>query len=143
MMPSKIAYTIAAVATGGRDGHSKTEDGAIDVKLATPKELGGSGDGKNPEQLFAAGYAACYLGAMKFAASQDDTLIKVPDDATVRAAVGMGPRDDQGFGLKVDLEVTIPGADPADVEKLAAAGHKICPYSHATQGNITVTTTVS
>lgn len=142
-MPTKIAYSVAAIADGGRDGHSKTEDGALDLKMTPPKEMGGSGDGHNPEQLFAAGYAACYLGAMKFATSQDKSLIKVPDDATVRATVGIGPREDMGFGLKVDLEVSFPGADKADVEAVAAAGHKICPYSHATNGNITVTTTVA
>ena len=142
-MPTKIAYSVTAIADGGRDGHSKTEDGALDLKMAPPKEMGGSGDGHNPEQLFAAGYAACYLGAMKFAASQDQSLIKVPDDATVRATVGIGPREDMGFGLTVDLEVNFPGADKSDVEAVAAAGHKICPYSHATNGNITVTTTAA
>lgn len=141
-MPEKIAYSIDATATGGRDGHVKTSDGALDLKLAPPKAMGGSGDGYNPEQLFASGYAACYLGAMKFATSQDKSLISVPADATVKATVGIGPREDTGFGLQVELEVHFPGADKAEVEKVTAAGHKICPYSHATQGNITVTTTV-
>ena len=142
-MPTKIAYEAIAVATGGRTGHAKTEDGQLEVTLATPKEMGGDGKGNNPEQLFAAGYAACYLGAMKFAASQDKSLITLPDDTTVRATVGIGPREDMGFGLAVTLEVHVPGADKADVEAIAAAGHKICPYSHATNGNISVTTKVA
>ena len=141
-MSINVLYTTSATATGGRDGHSRTEDGSIDVKLASPKELGGSGDGNNPEQLFATGYAACYLGAMKFATSQDKTLAKVPNDATVKASVGIGPRSDAGFGLVVTLEVTLPGVDHAEAERVAAAGHNICPYSHATKGNISVTTTV-
>jgi Ohr subfamily peroxiredoxin len=135
-------YTIAATATGGREGHVKTEDGAIDLALTPPTALGGSGTGHNPEQLFASGYAACYLGAMRFATTQDDTLATVPDDATVKATVGMGPRSDKGFGLTVALEVHFPGVDVAEVEKTAAAGHEICPYSHATNGNISVTTKV-
>lgn len=141
-MPTKIAYEAKAVATGGRNGTSKTEDGQLDLTLAAPKAMGGDGKGNNPEQLFAAGYAACYLGAMKFAATQDKSLIALPDDATVHATVGIGPREDQGFGLEVSLAVHVPGADKADVEAVAAAGHKICPYSHAINGNITVTTTV-
>lgn len=141
-MTVDIKYKASASATGGRDGHSRTEDGSIDVTLATPKELGGNGKGNNPEQLFATGYAACYLGAMKFAASQDKALPKVPDDATVKATVGIGPRSDTGFGLEVWLEVTMPGIDKATAQKIADAGHTICPYSHATRGNISVTTTV-
>ncbi len=138
----KAAYSTTARATGGRDGHSRTLDGAVDVKLATPKELGGSGDGNNPEQLFATGYAACYLGAIKFAASQDKTLPKVPADITTEATVGIGPRPDKGFGLTVDLTVFLPGLSQDEAERLAEAGHGICPYSHATKGNIAVRTTV-
>lgn len=141
-MSIDVKYTASATATGGRDGHSKTEGGEVDVKLATPKALGGSGDGVNPEMLFATGYAACYLGAMKFATTQDDTLAKVPDDAEVTAKVGIGPRSDKGFGLSVELEVSLPGVDKAEAEKVAEAGHGICPYSHATKGNIEVKTTV-
>ncbi len=141
-MSVDVKYKTSATATGGRDGHSKTQDGSIDVTLATPKELGGNGKGNNPEQLFATGYAACYLGAMKFAVSQDKSLSKVPDDATVKATVGIGPRSDMGFGLEVWLEVNLPGLDKAEAQKVADAGHKICPYSHATNGNISVTTTV-
>lgn len=141
-MTIKALYSTSATATGGRDGHSRTEDGSIDVKLASPKELGGSGDGNNPEQLFATGYAACYLGAMKYATTLDKTLAKVPNDATVKATVGIGLRADVGFGLVVTLEVNLPGVDHAEAERTAAAGHTICPYSHATTGNISVTTTV-
>ena len=141
-MSIDIKYTASATATGGRDGHSRTEGGEVDVKLATPKALGGAGDGVNPEMLFAAGYAACYIGAMKFATTQDKSLAKVPDDAEVTAKVGIGPRSDKGFGLRVDLTVHFPGVDTAEVQKVADAGHDICPYSHATKGNIEVTTTV-
>ena len=136
-------YSISATATGGgRNGKVKTSDGALDLTFATPKEMGGSGNGNNPEQLFATGYAGCYLGAMRFAVTQDKTLTKVPDDATVMATVGIGPRPDMGFGLTVKLEVHFPGVDKAEVERVAAAGHTICPYSHATRDNIVVETIV-
>lgn len=141
-MSIDVKYKISATATGGRAGRATTSDGAIDAKLAPPKELGGDGDGNNPEQFFAAGYAACYLGAMKFATSQDKSLKKVPDDANVTATVGIGPRSDMGFGLTVALDVNFPGMDKDDVQRIADAGHKICPYSHATNGNIEVTTKV-
>ncbi|HEY0275376.1 MAG TPA: organic hydroperoxide resistance protein [Paenirhodobacter sp.] len=139
----KPAYSTTAIATGGRDGTSRTLDGAVDVKLATPKELGGSGEGNNPEQLFATGYAACYLGAVKFATLQDKTLPRLPADFTVQATVGIGPRPDKGFGLKVDLLVSLPGLSQADADRLIEAGHGICPYSHAVHGNIEVTTTAT
>jgi len=142
-MPISPAYSTTALATGGRDGRARTLDGAIDLKLATPKALGGSGEGNNPEQLFAAGYAACFLGATKFAASQDKSLPPIPEGFEVAATVGIGPRADRGFGLKVDLELRLPGLAQAEAERLAEAGHAICPYSHATQGNIEVTTTVT
>jgi Ohr subfamily peroxiredoxin len=135
-------YTATATATGGREGTVSTPDGSIDLKLAPPKEMGGSGAGNNPEQLFASGYAACYLGAMKFATSQDKSLAKVPDDATVAADVGIGPRDGGGFGLSVKLVVTLPGVAPEEAQKIADAGHRICPYSHAVSGNIEVVTEV-
>jgi Ohr subfamily peroxiredoxin len=111
--------------------------------LASPKELGGNGQGNNPEQLFAAGYAACFLGAMKFAATQDKSLPRVPADATVTATVGIGPRADKGFGLAVSLEVSLPGVDRAAAEELVAEADTICPYSHATRGNIEVTLSVA
>lgn len=142
-MSTKILYSTSATATGGRDGRSRTADGSLDVVLASPKELGGNGQGNNPEQLFAAGYAACFLGAMKFAATQDKTLPRVPADATVTATVGIGPRADKGFGLAVSLEVSLPGVDRAAAEALVAEADTICPYSHATRGNIEVTLSVA
>lgn len=142
-MSIKPVYTTTATATGGRDGSARTSNGELEVKLAVPTEMGGDGKGNNPEQLFAAGYAACYIGAMKFAASQDKTLAKVPADTTVAATVGIGPRDDGGFGLTVSLKVTMPGLDAAEVQRIADAGHKICPYSNAVRGNIEVVTEVA
>ncbi|MBB3953669.1 organic hydroperoxide resistance protein [Novosphingobium sediminicola] len=131
-------YKTSATATGGRDGKAATDDGSFAVTLAVPKELGGDGQGNNPEQLFASGYAACFLGAMKFAASQDKALPRVPADASVNATVGIGPRSDKGFGLTVELVVTLPGVDRAAGEALIAEADTICPYSHATRGNISV-----
>ena len=123
--------------TGGRDGHAATLDGAFDVGLATPKELGGAGGaGNNPEQLFAAGYAACFLGAMKFVASQGGP--KVPADAAVTSTVGIGPRSEGGFGLDIALDISLPGLPHADAEALVAKAHQVCPYSNATRGNIDV-----
>jgi len=142
-MTTKIAYSTTATATGGRDGKARTSDGALEVSLATPKELGGTGGGNNPEQLFAAGYAACFLGAMKFAASQDKALPRVPADAAVTATVGIGPRADKGFGLAVALEVSLPEVDRAQAQALVAEADTICPYSHATRGNIEVKISVA
>jgi lipoyl-dependent peroxiredoxin len=141
-MPTKVVYSTEAKATGGgRNGESATTDGALAVTLATPKEMGGSGKGNNPEQLFAVGYAACYLGAMRFAASSEK-LGTVPDDATVTATVGIGPRAEGGFGIEVALVVAMPGVERAVAEKIVERGHFICPYSNATKGNIEVTTTL-
>ena len=135
-------YWTEALATGGgRNGLAKLANGQITMTLATPKELGGNGLGHNPEELFALGYAACYLGAMRFAA-QSEKLGTVPEDATVKAHVGIGPRSDGGFGLKVKLVVAMPGVDRAVAEKIAERGHFICPYSNATKGNIEVVTEV-
>src|SRR4051812_18924968 len=109
-MSVDVKYRTKAKATGGRDGNAATEDGTFKVKLATPKELGGGGgEGNNPEQLFAAGYSACFLGAMKFVASQDKKT--VPADTTVGATVGIGPRSEGGFGLEVSLDINLPGMD--------------------------------
>lgn len=105
-MTRKILYSTSSTATGGRDGKARTTDGSFEVTLGTPKELGGSGQGNNPEQLFASGYAACFLGALKFAASQNKELARVPSDTTVTATVGIGPREDKGFGLAVTLEIS-------------------------------------
>lgn len=141
-MSVTVLYKVAAKATGGRDGHAATEDGALDVQLSTPKELGGGGGGgNNPEQLFAAGYSACFLGAIKFVASQGGTA-KVPDDTTVQATVGMGPRSEGGFGLEVDLAVSLPGVPKADAEALVEKAHQVCPYSNATRNNVPVRLTV-
>lgn len=142
-MTTKILYSTTAQATGGRDGKAGTIDGSFSVVLGTPKELGGNGEGNNPEQLFASGYAACFLGAMKFASLQDKALARVPGDTAVEATVGIGPRDDKGFGLAVKLVVTLPGVERAAAEALVAEADTICPYSHATRGNIEVDISVA
>ena len=136
-MPVDVKYTTSATATGGRDGRAKTQDGKVDVSLSVPKELGGGGgSGTNPEQLFAAGYAACFLGAMKHVAGQGGP--KIPADATVTATVGIGPRSEGGFGLDVGLDVSLPGLDRAEAEKLVEQAHQVCPYSNATRNNVPV-----
>ena len=134
----KVLYTTKATATGGRDGKAASEDGKVQVKLSTPKELGGAGgDGTNPEQLFASGYSACFLGALKFVAGKEK--VKIPDDANVTATVGIGPRDDgKGFGLDVALAIHIPGVDKAKAEDLMHKAHVVCPYSEATRSNLNV-----
>lgn len=138
----KILYTAKATSTGGRTGHSKTADGVLDLDLVTPKELGGQGNppggkGTNPEQLFACGYSACFIGAMKFVAGQEK--LKIADDTTVTATVGIGPRDDgKGFGIDVELAIHVPGLDRAATEALVQKAHIVCPYSHATKGNVDV-----
>ena len=135
-------WTEATATGGGRNGLAKLANGQLTVTLASPKELGGSGLGHNPEELFALGYAACYLGAMRFAA-QSEKLGTVPEDATVTAKVGIGPRDDGGFGLAITLEVKMPGVDRALAEKIAERGHFICPYSHLSRGGVQVATVVA
>jgi Ohr subfamily peroxiredoxin len=136
-MPVKVLYSTSATATGGRDGEARTADGAFAVKLATPKELGGAGGpGNNPEQLFASGYSACFIGAMKFVASQGGP--KVPADTSVTATVGIGPRSEGGFGLEVALAIKLPGLARADAEALVQKAHQVCPYSNATRNNIDV-----
>ena len=139
----QILYTTHATSTGGRSGSSKSADGALAVTLTTPKELGGDGaPGTNPEQLFAAGYSACFLGALKFVAGK--ASVKIPADTTVSAKIGIGPRDDgTGFGIEAALTITLPGLDRATAESLVAQAHIVCPYSHATKGNIPVTLTVA
>ncbi len=137
-MPVDVKYTTSATATGGREGQAKTEDGSLEVKLATPKELGGAGgQGNNPEQLFAAGYAACFLGAMKAVASKGGTA-KVPQDANVRATVGIGPRSEGGFGLDIALDVSLPGVPREQAQDLVDKAHHVCPYSNATRNNVPV-----
>ena len=139
MTLDKILYTAHATSTGGRDGGSKSDDGKLQVKLAPPKEMGGNGDGTNPEQLFAAGYSACFLGAMKFVAAQKKVVL--PATTKIDASVGIGPIP-AGFGIQAALAVTIPGMERAAAEALVAAAHQVCPYSNATRGNIDVTLTV-
>ena len=136
-MSVDVKYTTEATATGGRDGRAKTVDGALEVRLATPKELGGGGgEGNNPEQLFAAGYSACFLGAMKFVAGQEK--ISIPQDASVTAKVGIGPRSEGGFGITAELRVSVPGLDRAQAESLVQKADHVCPYSNATRGNVDV-----
>ena len=140
-MSVNVLYRTRATATGGRDGEARSEDGRFSVKLSTPKELGGAGgDGSNPEQLFASGYSACFIGALKVAGGQ--LKIKVPVETTVTATVGIGPRAEGGFGITADLAVDLPGLDRAEAEKLVEAAHQICPYSNATRGNIDVGLTI-
>ena len=140
MSPEKILYTAHATSTGGRAGTSKSPDGALNVTLTTPKELGGDGAaGTNPEQLFAAGYSACFLGAMKHVAMMQK--ISLPADTSIDAEVGIGPIP-AGFGIKVAMKVSIPGMERAAAEKLVQTAHGVCPYSNATRGNIDVTLTV-
>ncbi|WP_189411388.1 organic hydroperoxide resistance protein [Neogemmobacter tilapiae] len=142
-MMTKVLYTAESQAKGGgRDGQSATLDGALSVTLAPPTALGGSGKGNNPEQLFAVGYAACYLGAIRYAASQDKTLPAVPADATVNATVGIGPRDDGGFGLTIGLKVNLPGVEKEAAARLVQAGHHICPYSNALKAGLPVETVI-
>ena len=141
-MSVDVKYRTTATATGGRDGRSATTDGALDVKLSTPKELGGAGGtGNNPEQLFAAGYAACFLGAMKAVAPAQN--LRVPNEATVTATVGIGPRSEGGFGITADLTVGLPGLTPSDAKRLVDAAHQVCPYSNATRGNVDVGLTLT
>ena len=140
-MSVNVLYRTSATATGGRDGHAATSDGSLDVKLTTPKELGGGGgSGNNPEQLFAAGYAACFIGAMKFVASQGGP--KVPADTAVTATVGIGPRSEGGFGLDIVLDVALPGLARAEAEALVDKAHQVCPYSNATRNNVPVRTNI-
>ncbi len=137
-MSVDVKYRTTATANGGRDGASRTDDGALQVKLAVPKEMGGPGGGNNPEQLFAAGYAACFLGAMKFVASQNKDGAQVPNDATVNADVGIGPRSEGGFGLDIALKVSLPGVAHDKAEALVEKAHQACPYSNATRNNVPV-----
>src|SRR5690606_17857890 len=135
MTIEKILYTATATATGGREGRATSSDNVLDVQLSTPGELGGAGGpGTNPEQLFAAGYAACFHSALKFVAGQKK--VKVPADSAVTAEVGIGPHPKgKGFALDIDLIVSLPGLDRAEAQALVAEAHEVCPYSNATRGN--------
>ncbi|MBP6718255.1 MAG: organic hydroperoxide resistance protein [Rhodoferax sp.] len=136
----KVVYQAHATATGGRDGSAKSSDGLLDVKLTVPKEMGGAGGGVNPEQLFAAGYSACFIGAMKFVAGQEK--ITLPADLSIDATVGIGGIP-QGFGIEVQLVINVPGMDRAQAQTLVDKAHQVCPYSNATRGNIEVTLTLA
>ena len=141
-MSVNVLYSTQASAHGGRDGEAATADGSLKVKLSTPKELGGGGGpGNNPEQLFAAGYSACFIGAMKFVSSQGGP--KVPNDAQVTTTIGIGPRSEGGFGITAELEISLPGLPHDQAETLVHKAHEICPYSNATRGNVDVGLTVA
>ena len=136
-MSLDVRYHTTATTTGGRDGHTRTADGVVDLKLTTPKELGGSGgDGTNPEQLFAAGYSACFLSAMKYVSKKLD--VTVPANATVTATVGLGMTAEGALGLDVELAISLPGLSEFDAQLLVEMAHGTCPYSNAIRGNVDV-----
>ncbi|HEX3787538.1 MAG TPA: organic hydroperoxide resistance protein [Pseudonocardiaceae bacterium] len=138
-----VLYTAEAIATGeGRNGEVHSSDGVIDEKLSIPKEMGGPGGlFTNPEQLFAAGYSACFHSALKGVAAREK--VKLGSDTTITARVGIGPNDSGGFGLEVELHAHLPGIDKATADDLIAKTHQVCPYSNATRGNIPVTLTTT
>lgn len=134
-MSVQALYHVSSTATGGgRDGKVKSETGRVELDLRPPKEMGGSGEGSNPEELFSAGYAACFLGALR--ASSKAAGNPAPEDSTVTVNIGIGKDSEGGFGLTADIEVTIPGVDQATADKMAQDAHGACPYSKATKGNI-------
>ena len=140
MALDKVLYTAHATSTGGRAGTSQSSDGVLKLTLSTPKELGGAGGpGTNPEQLFACGYSACFIGAMKAVAAGQK--IALPAEVSITADVGIGPIP-AGFGIQVAMQISVPGMERAAAEALVAAAHKVCPYSNATRGNVDVTLTV-
>ena len=139
MAIDKAAYTAHATSIGGRTGTTKSSDGKVDATLSTPKELGGDGgSGTNPEQLFAAGYSACFIGALKVVAEREK--IKIADDVSIDSSVSIGPMTGKegAFSIAVEMKVKVPGMDKAEAEKLVAKAHQVCPYSNATRGNIDV-----
>jgi Ohr subfamily peroxiredoxin len=140
----KPLYTSTVTATGGRgDGSAKSADGLVDLRIGTPKELGGKDDGYNPEQLFAAGYSNCYLGAIKYVAGKETPPVKIAPDSTVTAKVTLGARDDGGgFEIACEMDVHLPGVDKAKAEEIAKKAHVVCPYSWSIRNNIAVKTTV-
>jgi Ohr subfamily peroxiredoxin len=141
MSIEKVLYRAKASSSGGREGTSRSSDGVLDLKLTTPKELGGGGgDGTNPEQLFAAGYSACFIGALKFVAGQQK--VALPKDLTVTGEVGIG-QIPTGFGIEVDLTINAPGMDKDQLQALVDKAHVVCPYSNATRDNIDVRLHVS
>jgi len=141
-MSIDVLYRTSVIATGGRDGRARSEDGRVDVQLSTPKELGGTGgSGTNPEQLFAAGYSACFIGALKVAGQQLKT--KVPGDTSITATIGIGLRSEGGFGITADLVISLPGVGREDAQRLVDTAHQICPYSNATRNNVDVRLTIA
>ena len=136
----KVVYQAHATSTGGRDGSTRSSDGLLDVKLSAPKQMGGAGGGVNPEQLFAAGYSACFIGAMKFVAGQQK--VALPADTSIDATVGIG-QIPAGFGIEVQLNVKAPGMHRAALQAIVDKAHQVCPYSNATRGNIEVTIQLS
>jgi len=141
MSIEKVLYTAQATSTGGREGRSVSSDNVLDIQLSTPRELGGAGGpGTNPEQLFAAGYSACFLGALKFVAGQ--AKVALPADTTVTGKVGIG-QILTGFGIEAELTINVPGVPREQVEELVQKAHIVCPYSNATRGNIDVTLIVA
>jgi len=140
MSIEKVLYRAHARATGGRDGRAVVPDSGLDLRLTTPRELGGAGgDGANPEQLFAAGYSACFIGAMKFVAARDK--IALPQDVSIDGSVGIG-QIPNGFGIEVELKISLPGMDRAAAQALVEKAHVVCPYSNATRNNIDVKLTL-
>ncbi|HCG40551.1 organic hydroperoxide resistance protein [Stutzerimonas chloritidismutans] len=137
MTIEKILYTATATATGGREGRASSSDQALDVQLSTPRELGGAGGpGTNPEQLFAAGYSACFLGALKFVAGKQK--VALPADTRITGKVGIG-QIPTGFGIEAELTISAPGIARDVLQELVNQAHVVCPYSNATRGNIDVT----
>jgi Ohr subfamily peroxiredoxin len=140
MSIEKVLYRAHAKATGGRDGRAVVPEGNLDFKLTTPRELGGAGgEGTNPEQLFAAGYSACFIGALKFVAGREK--IALPAEVSIDGSVGIG-QIPNGFGIEVELKISLPGLDRAVAQSLIEKAHVVCPYSNATRGNIDVTLTL-
>jgi Ohr subfamily peroxiredoxin len=139
---TQTLYTAHATVTGGRDhGHGVTSDGMLDVQIRTPKEMGGDGDGTNPEQLFAVGYAACFEGALGVVARRERVE---PGEVSIESHVSLITTDKRGFNVAVELNVTLPGIDnPVRAAEIVAAAHQVCPYSNATRGNIEVTLTAN
>ena len=143
MALEKVVYTAHATATGGREGTAKSDDGKLDVMLDPPKVMGGGGTGTNPEQLFAAGYAACFIGALKFVANSHKT--PVPDNTSIDSTVSFGPLANgaKGFGIAVEMVVHVPGMEKDQAERLVHEAHEVCPYSNATRNNIDVKLSVA
>ncbi len=143
MAIEKALYTATATATGGRQGTAQSSDERLKVQLSTPKALGGDdGAGTNPEQLFAAGYSACFIGAMKAVSARNK--VALPAEVSITSEVGIGPHANKpgAFGIAVSMKISVPGMDRVQLEKLVADAHEVCPYSNATRGNVDVTLTI-